>query len=109
MQEVGVEFNLVCSSAAAAAERPPPVRPQRQGNLADATRDNERQGCLDAEQLAEYLDGRGEPAARIRVERHAAACPTCGEVLLEAARLIMKADDPRLARLERACLRRLQP
>lgn len=49
---------------------------------------------LDSHDVAAYLDGTLAPAARARVEAHAAACDVCRAELIEAARLVRTQPRP---------------
>ena len=49
------------------------------------------EGCLDAETLAAFIDGRLEPRERAAVEAHLAECEDCYEAWMESIRLAAEA------------------
>ena len=61
---------------------------------------NVPQGSLEPEEIAAYLDGCLSEGEQALVERHAASCAACAELLVASAQTIMTPDDPRLERLE---------
>ena len=75
--------------------------------MTDPILHNVRPGCLEPEQMAAYLDGCLSEGEQALVERHAAACAACAELLVASAETLMAPDDPRLERLETLCRHRL--
>lgn len=60
------------------------------------TQETRRPGCLDANMMAEYIDGGLEPRQRAEVEAHLAECEECYEVFGEAVAAATAADSERI-------------
>ena len=75
--------------------------------MTDSILHNVRPGCLEPEQMAAYLDSCLSQGEQALVERHAAACAACAELLVASAETLMTPGDPRLERLETLCRHRM--
>lgn len=54
-----------------------------------------RDGCLDAEEIAAWIDGGGDPVRRSRIEAHLSACAECRRAWSEAAEEVGEDPVPR--------------